>query len=129
MELIAPKWKWSGNWDKLAEYFGYPLDEKDQDWTYTIVEPERIQDYIDAYRNVEFDDLAKMGLMEMIIQSCCDQPTQTLMEEYWKQLKKLLIVDFELHNYQIWYWCIWDEKDDINLWEIAPTMRQLWLEM
>ncbi|MCD8528751.1 MAG: hypothetical protein LRY27_01955 [Chitinophagales bacterium] len=69
MEIKEPEYRSGGNWQELAELFGYEVGKYDQDWTYTVVEPERIDDYIQAYNTIITNDDTKFSLMEMIIQS------------------------------------------------------------
>ena len=37
MEIKEPEFRCGGNWQDLADLFGYEIGEDDQDWTYTIV--------------------------------------------------------------------------------------------
>lgn len=127
MEIKEPEFRCGGNWQELANLFGYEIGQNDQDWTYTIVESERIDEYIQAYDTKITNDDTKFSLMEMIIQSLTEQENEKLMNEKWKQIEFILNHDFELHKYTIYYWCCW-ENDDINdCWEVTPLMREFWM--
>lgn len=81
MEIKEPEFRCGGNWQELADLFGYEIGLNDQDWTYTIVEPERIDEYIQAYDTKITNDSTKFSLMEMIIQSLTEQKNEKLMNE------------------------------------------------
>lgn len=127
MKVKEPKFRCGGNWQELADLFKYKIDEKGQDWTYTIVEPERIEDYIQAYDTSVRNEDTKFSLMEMIIQSLTDQENEDIMMEKWKKVKVLLNKDFDLNKYTIYYWCCWDSDDLDDCWEVTPLMREFWL--
>ena len=127
MEIREPEFRCGGNWQELADLFGYEIEQHDQDWTYTIVEPNKIGDYIQAYETKITNEDTKFSLMEMIIQSLTEQENKTLMNEKWKQIEPILNRDFELHKYTIYYWCCW-ENDDLNdCWEVTPLIRKFWI--
>ena len=69
MKITEPKFRCGGNWQELADLFGYEIGQHDQDWTYTIVESDRIDEYIQAYNTKVTNEDTKFSLMEMIIQS------------------------------------------------------------
>lgn len=128
MEIKEPKFKYGGNWQELATLFNYQISKNDQDWTYTIAEPERIDEYIKAYNTSITNENTKFSLMEMIIQSLTEQDTDKLMEDKWIKVKTLLDTDFTLHKYTIYYWCCWDTDDINDCWRITPLLRKFWIE-
>lgn len=127
MEIKEPEFRCGGNWQELAELFNYKIDDNEQDWTYTIVEPERINEYIQAYDTKIINEDTKISLMEMIIQSLTEQESEILINEKWIFIKLLLTKDFDLHKYTIFYWCCWENEDINDCWSITPLMRELWL--
>lgn len=127
MRFKQPVFRCSKNWDELAKVFNYKIDKHEQDWTYTIVENHRIDEYINAYDTIITNDDTKFSLMEMIIQSITDQPTNELMKIKWKLVKVLLEKDFELHKYTIYYWCSWQNKNINECWDVTPLMREFWI--
>jgi hypothetical protein len=112
----------------LAKLFDYFIDPFSQDWTYEVSEPERISDYIAAYKNHPLDDDAKFSLMEMIIQAVNDQPNLEERERWWKEVGSILRSDFDLHEYTIYYWSCFDSSLE-NSFEIAENMRELWANL
>tara|TARA_R110001606_G_C14848651_1_gene586819 strand:- start:55 stop:447 length:393 start_codon:yes stop_codon:yes gene_type:complete len=128
MEIIQPEFRCGGNWQELAKLFKYKIEEGDQDWTYTIAEPKRIDEYIVAYETVTTDEDTKFSLMEMIIQALTNQENEDLINSNWKKVQILLNKDFELHKYTIYYWCCWENNDLNDCWEVTPLMRQFWLD-
>ena len=129
MEIKEPEFRCGGNWQELADLFNYTIDKHDQDWTYTIVEPERIDEYIEAYDTLVTNPDTKFSLMEMIIQSLTEQESDKIMEEKWGKVNPLLKKDFKLNQYTIFYWCLWGNDDLDDCWRITPLMRKFWLEM
>jgi len=128
MKIEEPKFRFGKNWQELADLFNYKIEVGDQDWTYTIVEPERIDEYIAAYDTTITNDDTKFSLMEMIIQSLTDQENTKLMYEKWPQVESILHTDFELHKYTIYYWCCWDNEDVDDCWQVTPLFREFWIQ-
>lgn len=127
MKIQAPTYRAGGNWQELADLFGYTIDQYAQDWTYTVAEADRIDEYIETYDRSIDDEDTKFSLMEMIPQAVNDQPTPSLTESKWTEVKKLLDKDFALHAYTIFYWCCWENKKLEDCWKISPQMREIWL--
>ena len=128
MKIKEPEFRYGGNWHELADLFGYKIDIHDQDWTYTIVEPDRIDEYIQAYDTKITNEDTKFSLMKMIIQSLTEQENEKLMKEKWKLVKPILNKDFDLHEYTIYYWCSWDNENIDDCWEVTPLMREFWVK-
>lgn len=126
MEIKEPKFR-CGNWQELANLFNYKIGKHDQDWTYTIVEPQKIDDYIQAYDTSITNENTKFSLMEMIIQSLTEQVNEEIMNLKWKKVKEILDRDFDLHKYTVYYWCCWDNGDVDDCWEITALMREFWI--
>ncbi|WP_109831819.1 hypothetical protein [Reichenbachiella versicolor] len=127
MEIIEPKYRFGGNWEELATLFNYTIDSLSQDWTYEIAEPERIDDYIQAYNKEIKNEDTKFSLMEMIIQALEDQGSIELIKLKWALVKPLLLKDFDLHQFTIFYWSCWDNENIEDSWVVTPLFRELWL--
>lgn len=123
-----PKFRCGGNWDELAELFNYEIRKDDQDWTYTIAESHRLDEYLAAYNTLIMDEDTKFSLMEMIIEALHDLETLELKIDSWPKVKTTLKSEFDLHKYTIWYWALWDTDDPKNRWDIAYLFRSLWIE-
>lgn len=128
MEIREPEFRCGANWQELADLFGYEIGIHDQDWTYTIVEPHRIDEYIEAYDTHVTNDDSKFSLMEMIIQTLADLKNENLRNEKWEKIFPILNRDFDLHQYTVYYWCCWDNDDINDWWNITPLMRKFWVE-
>lgn len=126
MKIEEPAYRFSKNWDKVANLFSYTIHPDDQDWTYTIAEPHMIDNYIAAYDIEITDEESKFTLMEIIIQSLNDQGSSKQIKKKWPSVKRLLDKDFALHQYTVYYWCSWDVEDENNLWEVSPVLREYW---
>ncbi|MEM1001942.1 MAG: ankyrin repeat domain-containing protein [Bacteroidota bacterium] len=124
--LSEPEFKYFADWQEIARLFDYKIDAKDQDWTYTISEPERIEDYLNAYDNIKNIE-AKYSLMEMIIQSVNDQDDDEF-DKYWDRLGPILDKDFELNKPTIYYWGVWSNYDLEDCFRISGNMREYWIE-
>lgn len=123
--LSEPEFKYYADWEQLAKLFNYEIGEHDQDWTYTISEPERIDDYLGAYHNLENIE-AKYSFVEMIIQSVNDQ-SDTDFDTYWNRLVPILDYDFDLIKPIIYYWCVWGNGNLDDCFRISERMRKYWL--
>jgi len=110
----------------LAERFNYSIDPEEQDWTYIIAEPERIEDYLRAYEDLD-GKAVKFSLMEMIMQALNGQDEEDF-ENFWEKVKALLDHDFDLHEYTIYYWCIWDNDNLEDCFSISEPMRKYWIK-
>ena len=128
MKIEEPKFRCGKNWQEIATLFNYIIKDCDQDWTYTIIEPHRIDEYIAAYGTIITNNDTKFSLMEMIIQSLTEQATDELLNDKWTKVENILEKDFILHQYTIYYWCCWDNNDIEDCWRITPKMREFWLE-
>ena len=125
-----PEYKFSTqeSLEKLADYFGYSIDSSSQDWTIEVAESNNLADYINAYCLEHFDDETKFSLMEMILQALNEQKSYESINNFWGKIKPMLIDNFKLHEFTIYYWCCWDISDNCDIWNITQLMRELWKE-
>jgi len=84
----------------LGKLLDLPYEEKIQDWSYTIADPIKIEDYFKLYSKLTNKDI-KFTLMEILIKSTNGQEKTYDFWKYWEKLKKLLILDFAIHEYTI----------------------------
>lgn len=111
----------------LVREFGYPYDENMQDWEYEVAKLEDIKKYFEKYDKAENDDI-RFTLMEMIIETSNEGWNSGWLTEIWPKVKQMLIENFTLHEYTIYYWC-YSLSDNIeDMFEISPYMRNLWKE-
>jgi hypothetical protein len=120
-----PRYSTRASIDYLTVALGLTGDYGMQDWSYEIAEPEDIEKYLDHYRSIGDED-DKFVLMEMIIQSTEYQRNKQDFVKYCSIVKDLLIKDFDIHQYTIYYWVSMDQLDLADAWKIAPLMREIW---
>jgi hypothetical protein len=111
--------------EELAKELHLAHDDFMQDWPYEVVEPKDIEKYLAHYKTTEDDD-KKFILMEMLIQSVEEQMNEEKFTHYCNIVSDLIEKDFLIHEYTIWYWCIFEEDDIHNTWRITPFLRELW---
>jgi hypothetical protein len=120
-----PRYSTRASIDCLTAALGLTGDYGMQDWSYEIAEPEDIQKYLDHYESITNED-DKFVLMEMIIQATEYQRNDQDFAKYCSIVKDLLIKDFAIHQYTIYYWAAMDQADLSDSWKIAPLMREIW---
>lgn len=108
----------------IAKLLNITYDSSMQDWTYVVADDEKIEEYLALYATLKDDDL-KFTLMEIIIQATNNQLNGFVFWQYREKLKKLLLEDFELHEYTIFYWAEFDNPNLDDCWAITPYMREL----
>lgn len=100
-----------------------------QDWEFIVGKSEDIEedieDYINYYTN-ESDEDNKFALMEIIIQATEDQTTENDFLKYLKIVINLLKGNFHLHEYSVFYWSCFENKNIEDCWKVSPFMRELW---
>jgi len=111
--------------DELAAELNLVKGPTMQDWEYEVAEPDDIEKYIAHYK-VLTDDDKKFVLMEIIIQATTDQPDASSFTKYWNIIKPLLQQNFKIHEYTIFYWSSFDNKNIEDCFTITPNMRELW---
>ncbi|HEY3405322.1 MAG TPA: hypothetical protein VGK59_18180 [Ohtaekwangia sp.] len=110
--------------DSLAKELQLHHDERMQDWSYEIANPGDVERYIEHYK-VTVDEDKKFVLMQIIIQAVNDQPDENSFLKYWDRIKGALIADLAIHEYTVFYWCLFND-DDNDIWTITPRMREIW---
>lgn len=111
----------------LAQRFGLPYAESDQDWEYMAGDPTRIDDFLTAYVSGRLDDDERFVLMALLISSFEHAASDTgVLDPRWPQLIALLDRHVDLHAYSLWYWAApEDPLDEDQLWHVSPSLRQL----
>ncbi|SFS54852.1 hypothetical protein [Paenibacillus sp. 453mf] len=81
------------------------LDENSQDWEFEAVNSSRVNEFISFYGTAALDRDEKFALMNLIISSIDDAITEGNYElKTWKNIKKHLIEDMNLHRGTIIFW-------------------------
>ncbi|MBS1522699.1 MAG: hypothetical protein JST50_17000 [Bacteroidetes bacterium] len=113
---------------KLAKELGLPYSPIMQDWSYEVSNPNDIEKYINHYNSLTDDD-EKFVLIEIIIDSNNDLEDHAQLEFYWNKVRQLLIKDFAIHEYTIFYWAGITKREDLDEWPIVPCMQTLLKEL
>jgi len=119
-----PRYETRAAIDSLAKELQLHHDERMQDWSYEVANPNDVERYIEHYR-VTVDEDKKFVLMQIIIQAVNDQPDENRFLKYWDEIKEALSEDFAIHEYTVFYWCLFND-DGNDTWTITPRMREIW---
>jgi hypothetical protein len=117
--------------EEIAKDLNLLIDNWMQDWPYEVVNRDDIEKYLEYY-NITKDDNKKFRVMEMLIQSVEEQECEENFLRYWNIIKNVLEKDFLIHEYTIWYWCLFEEveEDDLdNAFRVTPFLRELWYKI
>lgn len=113
--------------DALSKILKVEHNPSSQDWSYEISNPDHIEQYLNLYPTLQDED-ERFVLMEIIIQAIEDQKEANFIF-YWNKVKLLLEKDFALHEYTIFYWCVFDNEDLEDCFSVSGYMRGLWFEI
>ena len=92
--------------------------------SYTPANYKDIEQYISFYKTLKDEDL-KFALMEMIIQAVVDQPNESLLINYWNKVRPILINDYTVHEWTIYYWKDMNEGNFENCKFLSPLIYEL----
>ncbi|MEM8641247.1 MAG: hypothetical protein AAGG51_20885 [Cyanobacteria bacterium P01_G01_bin.54] len=113
--------------DSLAKRFDLPNDEKMQDWEYEVADPDRVAEFIDAYKSGELSEDERFTIMETIIQSFEDQEKPLEENKEWQEVLRLIEINLDLHICTVWYWSLVEDepKDKSEWWKVTPFIRPI----
>ncbi len=111
--------------DSLATRFNLPNHEGMQDWEHEVADPNRVVEFIDAYKNGELSEDERFTIMETIIQSFEEQERSLDDSKEWKEVLNLIESNVDLHIYTIWYWSLVEEESENNWWNVTKFIRQI----
>lgn len=110
----------------LAARFGLPNDEMfAQDWEFLVSDPDRIGDFVEAYRNEPFTESQKNLLMKVILDSCNTAGNKIFQTGEWSQILEWLRAEMPLHGDTVCYFASLGSDDPDAMWNIAPYMREI----
>lgn len=109
----------------IARKLNLPFENWMQDWPIEVVDASNIDKYIDHYKTC-IDDDEKFILMQAIIQATEEQPNEMKFSKYWQQVRPILIDDYGIHEYTIYYWSRFEAIDETECWKISEQMREVW---
>jgi hypothetical protein len=113
--------------DSLARRFDLPNEPWMQDWEYLVADPQRIDEFLQAYVSGDLTEDEKFVLMEMLLQSFEDLEADLAADSRWHLVLDLLDRHISLHVYSIYYWSLLEDEDEDenNWWRITPFMRAI----
>lgn len=111
--------------ESLASELNLPYEQYMQDWAYEVANPDDIERYIKHYSS-KLDKDKKFVLMEIIIQALNDQKSDKHLFQYWNIVKPIIIRDFKVHEYTVYYWSCLESNEYDDFWNITPLMREIW---
>lgn len=111
--------------EALAKRFNLPFDTSMQDWAWEIADPNRIDEFLEAYRRGNLDDDERFTLMETIIQSFEDGFQAPESDPRWFEVLDLLKTRIDLHIFTVWYWADTDQECLGDTWLVTPSIRKL----
>ena len=111
--------------EALAKRFDLPFDTSMQDWEWEVADPDRIDEFLEAYRMGELDEDERFTLMETIIQSFEDAPQAPEADPRWCEVLNLLTTGIDLHISTVWYWAATDHQRLDDTWLVTPSIRKL----
>jgi hypothetical protein len=112
--------------DKLAATFSLPNTPDMQDWEWEVADPDRVEEFLNEYKNGNNTDDEKFVLLEMLLQSFEESELDLNKNEKWKELLELIQSNFKIHEYTIWYWSVFDAESKEEQWRVTPFMRELY---
>ncbi len=108
----------------LAQRFNLLYDHFMQDWEYEVADPNRIDEFIDAYLSNELNEDEKFALMETILQSF-EESSKTLdSDQQWNTILQLLEDNLDIHATTICYWAFGNSAYTL-CWRITPDLRKI----
>jgi hypothetical protein len=113
--------------DELEKDLNISHCPSSQDFAYENATADDIEKYLELYNKTKDDD-KKFVLMQMLIQSTEDQESDEKFFHYLNLIQGLIEKDFAIHEYTIWYWCLYDDHIE-DAWRITPFMRDLWQKL
>lgn len=110
---------------QLANRFDLPIGPHMQDWEWQVADPNRIDEFLAAYKSGELDDDERFTLMEMLIQSFDDLEEELEMHPRWTELLDLLEENAELHAKTLWYWSTPAADEVEPEWSVSPYLWEV----
>lgn len=108
----------------LAQRFNLPYDPFMQDWEYEVADPNRIDEFIDAYLSNELNEDEKFALMDTILQSFEDSSKTLDSDQQWNIILQLLEDNLDIHATTICYWAYGNSAYTL-CWRITPDLRKI----
>lgn len=112
----------------LEEKIGFPkeFDDIGQDWEFIVSDSTRLDEFIQAYKQMNLSAEEKFALMMIISSSYNDSLLQYEIDlSEWEEIKNLLIEEFSIHKKSITYWASLLDEDLEEAFPISVLMKDI----
>lgn len=100
-------------------------DQYTQDWEYEVSEMNKINEFIEYYKNTELNSIEKRILINIILESYNDYVGERGEDSYYSEiLNQILKKDFILYKDIIQYWSC-EGEELIDAFYLTPLMRKI----
>ena len=96
-----------------------------QDWEWEVADPNRIGEFMEAYKSGNLDEDELFTLAETIIQSFVDLDADLKNNQSWAAMLLLIEKNIDIHIYSVWYWADPEEEEMEHLFSVASDFRKL----
>ena len=96
-----------------------------QDWEYEVADPDRVEEFLEAYESGELNDDECFTLMETIIESFEELKTDLDLDARWRRILSALERRITRHIYSVYYWSCIENESEEDCWRVTPYMRQI----
>lgn len=103
-----------------------------QDPEVMLTDGDRIEEFIEAYQNIDFSDEGRFTLMFVILDSFNDvvMAGDVDLNLLWEKIKRLLTVDGLFYSNLVIYYASVDYGRNLeDAWPIAPYMRSILIDL
>lgn len=110
--------------DSLANRFGLANRPDMQDWEREVADPQRVDEFVAAYKTSRLTDDERFTLMEIILQSFEERSPVLADDAVWRNVLSLIEQNIDVHIYSVWYWSC-EGVDLSDAWWVTPFMREI----
>ena len=109
----------------LAARFGLPNTKEMQDWEWEVADPQRKEEFFDAYKSGDLSDDERFTIMETIIQSFEDSEEEFHHSGLWAAVLRSIEENLDLHIHTVWYWSDLENDNEGEMWKVTPFIRDI----
>ncbi|WP_367330220.1 hypothetical protein [Sphingobacterium multivorum] len=111
---------------ELSNKLFLPINGSEQDWDVEMADSNRIDEFIDFYKNNKLSTDEKLAMMSLILASYDDllNDNDLLVDSRWDKIRSILEMDKIYFIDLINYWSLINVVDD-DLFKITPLIRKI----
>lgn len=108
----------------IMRQLNIPYTSSNQDWEIEFADKSRIAEFINFF-NTLTDPNEKHVLMSLLLASYDDYLAEdaNVNQTIWNAIVSLLDKDLNEYNDILDHWAIWNELDELELFDITPAVR------